>query len=232
MTTLSQLNWPLNILLGARGQNIWIHEGPWGLGARSIWLLHLLSEHLFPTIKQGEISRLNHYCHFPSTVELTLQISTFQSLKEEAMCIHPMNHMMYSAKSAVLPFLLLIFMSKQIFQILFNLNLNHGVGDPTMWPKTGRVTHQIRKLSSCILPNLQWPVSTVRENIHLAGLRNRLKLKEKKFLMKKKLSLAKCPSNHYNLRCSLTYETNVCELGENCIHDWILKVRFSVAFCK
>lgn len=47
---------------------------------RRVCLARPLSEHIFPTIKQGEISRLNHYCHFPSTVELKLQISTFHRL--------------------------------------------------------------------------------------------------------------------------------------------------------
>lgn len=97
-----------------------------GVGGRRVWVPHLLSEHIFPTIKQGETARLNRYCHFPSTIELTLQICTLQPLKEEAMCILPSELIMCSWKSVVLPFLLLIFMSKQIFHMLFNLNLNHG----------------------------------------------------------------------------------------------------------
>lgn len=43
------------------------------------------------------------------------------------MCAQPLNYMICSSKSVLLPFHLLIFMSKQIFQTIFNLILNHGI---------------------------------------------------------------------------------------------------------
>lgn len=162
----------LNIILGARKQNIGIQE-EFGRG-RSLWLLHLLSEHMFPTVTQAEICWHNRYCNF---IELTLQIPTFHpsSLKEKAMCAHPLNYIIGSLKSFLLPFLLLIFTSKQIFQTIFNLILNHGSERPKQVMKEERVTHQITKLSGCILPRWQKPVSVSRENECSAGLGSKRK---------------------------------------------------------
>lgn len=39
----------------------------------------------------------------------------------------PLNEIIWSLRSFLLPFLLLIFMSKQIFRTIFNLILNRGV---------------------------------------------------------------------------------------------------------
>lgn len=43
------------------------------------------------------------------------------------MCVRPLNHVICSLKSVAPSSLLLIFMSKQVFQTLFNSNLSHGV---------------------------------------------------------------------------------------------------------
>lgn len=54
------------------------------------------------------------------------------------MCVQPLNYIICSSKSVMLPFLLSIFMSRQVFQTIFNSILNHAIQETQAGDEGGK----------------------------------------------------------------------------------------------
>ena len=123
MAILSQLNWPLNIFLGARWQNIWIQERPQGLKKKKVEVYNC------SVCGLNTPSQPLHREKFPGIIIIVISFNCWINTSdfhlpeflEKAMCTHPLNYIKGSLKSALLSFLWLIFMSKWIFQTLDSL---------------------------------------------------------------------------------------------------------------